>query len=134
EQQAAAERANSQRLGQLTESGEDLVRQALRNEQFDANALERWARMIEQLQDIAERKMPSVVELLKRAAEAAGGKPVDSAELSPPKPESSQVSENKSTPSGGDAAELGDAKEAPISQAAAMSDVESGHNEIKAKD
>jgi hypothetical protein len=72
EQQAAAERNNAQRLGRLTEAGEDLVKQALRNEEFDADALERWAQMLEQLDAIADDKMPSVAELLKKASEAAG--------------------------------------------------------------
>ena len=81
EQQAAAERNNAQRLGRLTDTGEDLVKQALRNEEFDADALERWARMLEQLDAIADEKMPSVAGLLKKAAEAAG---------QPQKPGSSQ--------------------------------------------
>ena len=72
EQQAAAERNNGQRLGRLTEAGEDLVKQALRNEEFDPDALERWARMLEQLDAIADDKMPSVADLLKKASEAAG--------------------------------------------------------------
>jgi len=119
EQQAAAERANGQRLGQLTESGEDLIRQALRNEEFDANALERWARMVEQLQMIADHKMPSVAELLKNAAESAGDKP--------PR----RVSENKNLQTRGAETKSDNPNVAPKPQAPAVSDVESGHNQIK---
>ncbi len=72
EQQATSERNNAQRLDRLTDAGADLVKQALRNEEFDANALERWARMLEQLDAIAAEKMPSVAELLKKASQAAG--------------------------------------------------------------
>ena len=134
EQQAAAERANGQRLAQLTESGEDLLRQALRNEEFDANALERWARMVEQLQDIADQQMPSVADLLKKAADAAGRKSTDSSKPGPAKPESPQVSENKNPQSGGGGSKPGATNTPAKPQAPSVSDVESGHNEIKPRD
>jgi len=133
EQQAAAERANAQRLGQLTESGEDLVRQALRNEEFDANALERWARMVEQLQDIADQKMPSVAELLKRAAEAAGRKPTESGELDQPKPKAPQIGDNKNSPSNDGDPGQSDPRASSKPQVPSVSDIESSHTESEPK-
>ena len=77
ENQSAAERANSRRLTGLTMAGEDLLRQAARNPQFDVGYLDRWAEMLQILKDIAANRMPSVADLLEQAAKAraaaAGG-------------------------------------------------------------
>ncbi len=77
ENQSAAERANGRRLTGLTAAGEDLLRQAARNPQFDVGSLDRWAEMLQILKDIAANRMPSVADLLDEAAKAraAGGKP-----------------------------------------------------------
>ncbi|MHC4875873.1 MAG: hypothetical protein ACYTGL_05195 [Planctomycetota bacterium] len=72
EAQASAERANSRRLGALTNSGAKLIRQAMRNDQFNVATLETWSEMQKALEDIAENRMPSVAELLKEAADAPG--------------------------------------------------------------
>ncbi len=68
--QASAETANSERLGALTEAGRNLVDQATRNPEFDAERLESWALMLRMLQDIAANRMPSVADLLKQSADA----------------------------------------------------------------
>ncbi len=70
ENQAAAERANSRRLTGLTAAGEELLRQAARNPQFDVGSLDRWAEMLQILKDIAAKRMPSVADLLEQAAKA----------------------------------------------------------------
>ena len=70
ENQSAAERANGRRLTGLTTAGEDLLRQAARNPQFDVGSLDRWAEMLQILKDIAANRMPSVADLLKQAAKA----------------------------------------------------------------
>ena len=83
--QAAAERANAARLDSLIETGEELVQEAAKNEEFDAEQLESWGEILEQLEEIAQQRMPSVADLLARAAEApgssaeatAGGEPTD---------------------------------------------------------
>ena len=83
--QAAAERANAARLDSLIETGEALVQEAAKNEEFDAEQLESWGEVLEQLEEIAQQRMPSVADLLARAAEApgrpaeatAGGEPTD---------------------------------------------------------
>jgi hypothetical protein len=70
EAQASAERANGRRLSNLVMSGEDLVKQAMRNPEFGVGHLERWAEMLQVLKDISENRMPSVADLLKQAAQA----------------------------------------------------------------
>jgi hypothetical protein len=70
ESQAAAEEANGRRLSALTASGEELVRQATRNPEFGVGHLEQWAEMLQILQDIAARRMPSVADLLQEASRA----------------------------------------------------------------
>jgi hypothetical protein len=70
ENQATAERANGRRLTALTLSGEDLIKQAMRNPEFNIASLEKWAEMLQILQDIAGNRMPSVADLLKEAAQA----------------------------------------------------------------
>ncbi len=70
ENQAAGERANGRRLSDLVVSGEDLIRQAMRNPEFAVGHLEKWAEMLQILKDIAGNRMPSVADLLKQAATA----------------------------------------------------------------
>ncbi|MEM9283649.1 MAG: hypothetical protein AAGA96_17645 [Verrucomicrobiota bacterium] len=71
-EQASAEGANARKLGALTTSGRDLVKQATKNDEFDAERLESWATMMRALDDIAEKRMPSVADLLSQASEAQG--------------------------------------------------------------
>lgn len=70
--QAAAERANAARLDSLIQLGEELVQEAMKNEEFDPDRLDSWAEILKQLEEIAEQRMPSVADLLARAAEAPG--------------------------------------------------------------
>ena len=70
ENQASAERQNGRRLSALVVSGEDLVRQAMRNPEFGVGHLEKWAEMLQILKDISGNRMPSVADLLKQAAQA----------------------------------------------------------------
>ncbi len=69
-EQAAAEKNNGRRLGRLADSGAELVRQALRNPEFDAGTLEQLAQNVQDLKEMAESRMPGVGELLQDAAEA----------------------------------------------------------------
>lgn len=73
EKQASAESNNARRLDSLTNSGRDLIRQATKNDDFDAERLESWATMMRSLDDISSKRMPSVADLLKKASQAAGG-------------------------------------------------------------
>jgi len=70
--QAAAEKVNAAKLETLIEMGKELVQEATKNEEFDAEQLEAWAEMLKQLEEIAGVKMPSVAELLQQAADAPG--------------------------------------------------------------
>ena len=70
ENQAAAEHTNGRRLSNLVLSGEDLVKQAMRNPEFGVGHLEKWAEMLQILKDISANRMPSVADLLKQASQA----------------------------------------------------------------
>lgn len=70
ENQAVAERANGRRLSGLVVSGEELVRQAMRNPEFGVGHLDKWAEMLQILKDISGNRMPNVAELLKEASKA----------------------------------------------------------------
>lgn len=73
--QSAAERANARRLERLVDEGADLVREAVKNPEFEAALLEALASDIETLADIAAARMPGVADLLKAAAAQAGAPP-----------------------------------------------------------
>lgn len=91
ESQASAEQAQARRLNALTIAGEQLVREAARNENFGVDHLEKLAEMIQNLKDIHENRMPSVSDLLKKASEAeAASGPTGSA--------SKSVSDNPAIP------------------------------------
>ena len=81
QRQAAGERTNGRRLNRLTSIGEDLVKQASRNDEFGVGHLEKWAEMLQTLKDISANRMPSVADLLKDAAKseqlASASKPSD---------------------------------------------------------
>jgi hypothetical protein len=104
EAQSAAERANGRRLTGLTTSGEELIRQALRNPEFGVGHLEKWAEMLQILKDIAGNRMPNVADLLKQSAQAPGA-----AIANKPGPMAGQV---RSTAAAG-GAKPGDAKQPP---------------------
>jgi hypothetical protein len=72
ENQSSAERANGRRLGGLAMTGEELLRQALRNPEIGVGHLEKWAEMLQILKDIAGNRMPNVADLLKQSAQAPG--------------------------------------------------------------
>jgi hypothetical protein len=79
--QAALEAANARRLSALTQSGESMVKTASRNPEIGVGHLERWAEMLQVLNDIGNNRMPSVSDLLddastaKQLARGNGGKP-----------------------------------------------------------
>ncbi|NBW87315.1 MAG: hypothetical protein EBR23_10940, partial [Planctomycetia bacterium] len=75
EAQAAAEEANARRLERLVEEGGKLVREALKNPEFEAETLEQLAEDIQSLADIAENRMPGVADLLGQAARASRATP-----------------------------------------------------------
>jgi hypothetical protein len=70
ENQATAERVNGRRLANLTADGKELLRQAARNPEIGVGHLDKWAEMLQILNDIAANRMPSVADLLKDASQA----------------------------------------------------------------
>jgi hypothetical protein len=70
EHQASAERQNGRRLGGLVNTGELLVREAMRNPEIGVGHLEKWSEMLQIMKDISGNRMPSVADLLKEAAQA----------------------------------------------------------------
>lgn len=97
ERQASAESSNARRLEALTSSGRDLIRQATKNDEFAADRLESWAKMMRSLDEISKDRMPSVSDLLKKAAQAAGSQSQD--EKNKPGEQSDDSKSNPSAPS-----------------------------------
>jgi hypothetical protein len=69
--QADLERAGGQQLSSLVRNGQGLLQEAMRNPEIGVGHLERWAEMIQTLKQISDNRMPSVAELLSRAAKQA---------------------------------------------------------------
>lgn len=66
--QASLEAANARRLAALSGVGEGLLRQAARNPEIGVGHLDRWAEMLQILNDIGENRMPNVSDLLDKAS------------------------------------------------------------------
>lgn len=66
--QASSENSNARRLSALSNTGEDLLRQASRNSEIGVGHLDRWAEMLQILNDIGQNRMPSVADLLDKAS------------------------------------------------------------------
>ena len=104
QEQAAAERANAARLDSLVQLGTGLVKEATKNDEFDPEKLESWAEILQQLEEIAGQRMPSVADLLAQAAEAPGqstGSPPAS-EPSGATAEGDQAAQGTPSPSAGE--------------------------------
>ena len=104
QEQAAAERANAARLDSLVDTGVELVQEAAKNEEFDADQLESWADIIAQLEEIAGQRMPSVADLLSRAAEAPGApaKPASAGEPTDSEAQGGQSAQGPPSSTGGE--------------------------------
>ena len=153
DRQASAESSNARRLDALTENGRDLIRQATKNDEFDAERLESWAEMMRTLEAISKERMPSVADLLKKASQAAGAspsspkKPGEKEDSTPPE-QSSPSSPQVKNQNGGDQQdqppkgnqqnneekEKGAGEKNPIPKAPSISDQESSFFKDKPKD
>src|SRR6185436_17934962 len=87
-------------------TGEDLVRQAMRNPEFGVGHLEKWAEMLQILKDISGNRMPNVADLLKQSSQAPV---VASNAQSKPAPSAGKI---QTTPAGG-ASKPSDSKPKP---------------------
>ena len=69
ERQADAERPTAGGWRISPESGKELLRQAARNPEIGVGHLDKWAEMLQILDDISANRMPSVADLLKDASQ-----------------------------------------------------------------
>ena len=131
--QAAAEKANARRLGALTSVGQQLVKQATKNDQFNVQTLETWAEMLQRLEEINAKRMPSVANLLGKAANAqasGAGKSGKPGKPGPPSASSGNlptVGNNRGNKSGKGAP----SKPGAPNKAPGVSDVESDFNKAE---
>jgi hypothetical protein len=124
ETQASAERVNGRRLTALVGSGEDLLKQAMRNPEIGVGHLEKWAEMMGVLKDISANRMPSVADLLKQSANSpqlAQNTPSNNA------PQAGQI---RAGGGGSDPKKGGEAPKKPT-QVPSIADVESTMNQPK---
>ena len=124
EQQAAAERANGERLTSVTDQGDQLLKQAMRNKEMMVGHLETWADALQKLRNIGENRMPSVADMLSQGAKAPGKKPASSSQANTKS--APQAGNNKSNMTGGP----GEPKKPGPEQPAVpkLTDTESGFN------
>lgn len=92
EAQASAERANGKQLSGLMNSGEELVREAMRNPEIGVGHLDRWAEMLQIMKDIAGNRMPTVADLLKESSSAPSQTSNDRNSSKPPTAGNTQAS------------------------------------------
>lgn len=121
--QASLEGSNARRLSALSQSGEGLLRQAARNPEIGVGHLDRWAEMLQTLNDIGENRMPSVSDLLEKASTQATL--ARSGEKKPSAPQAGQV---RTAPSGAGkeaAAEEDEKKPHDAPQMPSIADMES---------
>ena len=113
--QAAAERANAAKLDSLIDAGGELLQEAAKNSEFDGEQIESWGEMLEKLEDIAGKKMPSVANLLAQASEAPGqssqSSDGESGEPSDSNQQQGQSPSGESQPSDGKQDEPSDSKQ-----------------------
>ena len=93
EAQAQSEKANARRLQMHAGAGKEIVEQATKNDEFDAERLESMATMMQKLDQLARNRMPSVADLLKEAADAPSGQGQQGEPGSPSEP--SEAGESK---------------------------------------
>ncbi|MEM8736032.1 MAG: hypothetical protein AAGG44_17515, partial [Planctomycetota bacterium] len=133
--QASLEAANGRRLSSLAKTGEGLLRQAARNPEIGVGHLDRWAEMLQVLNDIGNNRMPTVSDLLGKAASQAGqqanSKPGKGGKSSPggsgpPKQQAPSAGHNRNQMAGGSGKPQPKAKDfAEAKQVPKISDVES---------
>lgn len=129
EQQAAAERANATRLASVTNQGDKLIDQALRNPEMLVDHLELWAQVLKQLRQISEEEMPSVADLLNDAARSTP-KPAMASNTGQNKKSTPSAGMNRGKPVGAAPTPPSEPKP-PVEAAPGLSDVESGFNEAQ---
>ena len=74
EEALEAEKANAQRLKQMIDEGMELVKEALKNDEFNEEQLQEWTEMLEELEELAEEDMEKVQGDLAQASQAQDSK------------------------------------------------------------
>ena len=69
-----AEEANARRLKQLADEGMDLIKEALKNDEFEEEQLKEWTEMMDNMEELADEEMQDVQKSLAQA----GGQPSSS--------------------------------------------------------
>jgi len=127
ERQASAEQSNGRRLRSLGMRGDELITAAARNPEIGVGHLERWAEMLQVLNDLSENRMPSVAELLDGAAE----QPTQLAEAQSGKKDKSpggpKAGQNRAA-GGGTPNKPFEGKTPPLRAAPSLADMESSAN------
>jgi hypothetical protein len=128
EQQAASERTNGRRLAALTDAGDELLKQAMRNPEIGVAHLEKWAEMMQILKDIAGNRMPSVADLLKQGANAPkSGQPSQLAQSN----KAPNAGQKRANVAGASDPKKSDQPPKPPTAVPTITDVESTHNQPK---
>lgn len=123
--QAELERSGGNQLASLVRNGAGLLKEAMRNSEIGAGQLDRWAKMVNTLQEISDNRMPSVAELLSEAANS-------SAAIAKAKSRRSVGQNRLADQTAGEQQKSSD-KDDPADQPPTISDVESSHNDLKGK-
>ncbi|MCA9037890.1 MAG: hypothetical protein KDA91_22335, partial [Planctomycetaceae bacterium] len=133
-QQVAAERANAARLGSITEQGRMLIQQAMRNQEMQAQHLEKWASALLNLEKMSQQQMPSIAGLLNNAANSSRKAAAAAGELSDDQSKDPlTVGNNRSTMQGKQDENAGESPDEDPdddgkAKAPKIEDVESGFN------
>ena len=115
--QASLEAGNGRRLSSLAKTGEELLRQASRNPEIGVGHLDRWAEMLQILNDIGTNRMPSVSDLLGAASQqdklSRPGKGKPGSQSKNKKPTAPRAGQNKNPGAGKPGKEHPDQEELP---------------------
>ncbi len=125
EQQAEAEKANGQRLTAVTDQGDQLLKQALRNKEMMVGHLETWAGGLQRLRDIADNRMPSVADPAESGSESSRARKATPSEFVESKT-GPQAGNNKGTQTGEPAKRR--SPDQPLPAVPKLTDTESGFN------
>ncbi len=74
------QKQNAANLDQLAKQGEETLQEALKNPLFKEDAVKKWSQSMQQLQKLAQQKMPAAASAMQKAQESSGGKPEEMAE------------------------------------------------------
>ncbi len=74
------QKQNAANLDQLAKQGEESLQEALKNPLFKEDAVKKWSQSMQQLQKLAQQKMPAAAGAMQKAQENSGSKPEEMAD------------------------------------------------------